>query len=306
MFFSRLKDMKNYNLNLLTTLTFIMLIFSSCEQDANFVVPEGESKLFAFSEIHKDDKIKVSVSTSIGVNTDDDFFFPKQSDAKVVLFENGVEMDNPGFRYISSEKAFVSQGSFRPEPGVEYSLSVTLKDDYKIKPIFASTIIPFQDSIKELKNVDIQEVIINGSQKMVSIDAGIDLNSFQNDYFILHPKTINGKENLFIREISSGNKSAYFSSLNNGLLLSAKNGASYVEISLETEESINRDEKVESIEFELQTITKDAFEYYKAVSKQMRAQSSPIAEPVIMYSNFESGLGLFTGFSKNVSSISIN
>ena len=100
----------------------ILLLLSSCEQDAYFVVPEGNSKLHALSEITSDQKIKVRVSTSIGVNTQDDFIFPEQSDAEVVLYENGVALDDPGFRYISSEKAFVSQGDFRTKEGVEYGL----------------------------------------------------------------------------------------------------------------------------------------------------------------------------------------
>ena len=123
-------------------LLFVPILLSSCEQDATFIVPEGHSKIFVFSEITAGEKIVVRLMTSSGVNTADQITYPKQADALVELYQEGIKLENPGFRYISSQRAFVSQGSFRLEVGIEYSLHVQLKNNSDIKDVWALATIP--------------------------------------------------------------------------------------------------------------------------------------------------------------------
>ena len=156
-------------------LFLVLACLGACEKDVNFTVDNGNSKLRAFSEISTSDKIKVAVSTSIGVNSEDDFLFPKQSEAEVTLFKEGVALEVPGFRYLPNEKAFVSQGSFRPEPGIEYSLEVKMLDKKsQIRPIDATTMIPVADTLQNVTFTNFKESV-KTDEKQFSITAKLNL-----------------------------------------------------------------------------------------------------------------------------------
>jgi hypothetical protein len=291
---------------LLLLLSFITLV--ACEQDAFFQVPEGNSKLYAYSEICSGEKIKVSVNTSVGVNTDDSFLYPKQSDAEVTLYKDGIALSDPGFRYIAAEEKFISQGSFRPEIGVEYSLGVQLKETSRIIPIYGTTTIPKPDSLEEVK---ISKMIISpsiGNAVDFKLKSGIDLSVLENNYFMIKVNIIdhNGKK----REVKSfqvleGIEGSTYSRHRNALLINRHKTNTDLVFAIQGTISANVDVSFKEAEFELVTITEDAYNYYKAHSKQLDAQSAAISEPVISYSNFENGLGLFTGFSSTTSIFTI-
>ncbi len=283
-----------------------ILILNACERDAFFDVPDGDSKLYAFSEITADEKISVTVHTSIGVNTDDDFIFPQQADAEVVLYREGVRLENPGFRYIPSEKAFVSQGAFRPEAGVEYSLEISLKDDSRIKPILGTSIIPDAEAIENVRLRNFAS-FTKGDEKRFTVEAILDFADLHNNFYIVRPFiTVDGNlEPLHVTDIIGAQDGLRYSPHYNGILMDASKIGEELRFGLESIENLNADYDLNEISFETVSITNDAFMYYGAHSKQIDAQSAAISEPVISFSNFENGLGLFTGYSSMVSSFEI-
>lgn len=291
----------------LTTFLFGLLLFSSCEQDAFFDVENGHTKLYAFSEITTSDKIKVVVNVAPGLNTDDKYFYPKQADAQVTLLKDGKVLEDPGFRYISREKAFISQGSFRPEPGVEYGLHISLKKDTEIESITASTIIPQPNFIDKYLLETYNTTQVNKDSKELEINLDVALNETEHRYFIMKPffrNDLGERENLLVKEVREGKEGCYNSSFS-GLLVNSAKVQGDISLTLVSEHLVPINSDISEINFELLTITEDAYNYYRSFAKQMVAQSVSLAEPVISYSNFENGLGLFTGFSSTINTIKL-
>ena len=285
----------------------ILLLLSSCEQDAYFIVPEGYSKLHAISEITSNQKIKVRVSTSIGVNTQDDFIFPEQSDAEVILYENGVALDDPGFRYISSEQAFVSQGSFRTQEGVEYGLSVAMKGNTNIDPIFATATIP---QAVEIENVEITDVrtIKNNLGKDLSFNVAASLEGLANDYLIIRPyyeDEYGSRKKFLVRRILEGNAGAFHSEYVQGVLINKKKSGNLILLNLESAELLAVNDDVSEMHIEVLSLSADSYNYYKYFNNQIEAQGLLISEPVISYTNFEGGLGVFSAFSSSIGTFKI-
>ncbi|WP_284284827.1 DUF4249 family protein [Portibacter lacus] len=275
----------------------ISIGFTSCESDAYFEVPDGESKLFAFSEINTEDLIEVKVNTSIGINTDDRFYFPGQEGANVTLYKDGVPLDNPGFRYISSKAAFVSLGSFRPETNAVYGLHVELTDKTsKIKEIYAETSIPVKDT---LSNVLIEKI----DESHIRVSCGFK--NLENEYFMLIPK-FKSYQGAFLRteisDIENTNVSLR-SIINENKLLISK-----AELEEDLIFEVTSDEVLTGnlLDIELRSITKEAYKYYEKYSLEVVSQSISVSEPIIRQTNFENGLGLFTGYAKSSASFLIN
>lgn len=266
-------------------LAFLIISLSSCERDADFLVPDGGSKLFVFSEISTEDRIEVKVYQSIGVNTSDEFYFPKQGEAKITLYENGVALSNPGFRYIASKKAFVSQGSFRATEENEYAISVELVERAGIKDIYASTVIP--QKIEDFNATNALDIVTG---VVVSSIASLDSDSYQRINAI--GIDLNGEEHeMIITQIMRQNPV----SIGPQMLLNTEGGES-TELHLSSDE-IDLSSLV-SIKYIVENITEDAYEYHRAYQKMFNATGAVIAEPVISYSNVENGLGLFSGYSR--------
>lgn len=286
----------------------VAILFISCEKDAFFSVPEGNSVLFAFSEISPNDKVVVNINTSIGVNSDDYFYYPKQSEAEIKLFESGVELEELRFRYSISDGAFVSQGKFRPVAGLEYAISVRLKNNDEIKPIFGKTIIPNYEELSEVNVFEYIETATIDNFKKFSISADINFSNLNNNYFILKPKYIEESgemANLSLTKILKGAEGAKFSNCVNGILVNTIKTNGKLSIQLESSDSIASNHQINFVDFELISITEEAYNYYKAFSVQIQAQSSILSEPVISFSNFENGLGLFSGTNSSYSTFRI-
>jgi len=292
----------------LTYLLFGLLVLSSCEQDAFYEVPDGHTKLFAFSEITTDCKIKVEVNTAVGINTEDGFTFPKQSDAQVVLLKDGIELADPGFRYISREKAFVSQGDFTPEAGVEYSLKVFLKNETDIEPIYGTTIIPEPEVLEDVFLRSFSEQQVSPSQKDFAANFDVGFDGMEAPYYILKPYFINqegDKEALIVSDITSGRDAVQYTKFMNGVLVDMMELDGRLGLELMNAQHVNVNSKISEVYLELHTITNEGFKYYKSFNRQVDAQTAAVSEPVISYTNFDKGLGLFTGYSSSIKTIEI-
>lgn len=283
----RLTFMKQ--LTLTTRFTIVLsgllaLVLCSCESDAFFTVPNGDTKLFAYSEISPENEISVFVNTAVGINSDDEFLYPGQTDAEVVLYEDGVRLDDPGFRYINSKGAFVSQGSFRPKPGVNYGLEVALKDNESIRSIYGETIIPFADTL--------EDVVLNTYDNSVEID--INLLNTDNEYFKIKTALFSSSGDAidleFDNALFAGNGITVMN--NNEILISKEKLEGQIKVFGEALEGISGGR----LEISLQSITKEAYTYHKSQRLVASSQTSSLSEPVISHTNFENGLGLFAGY----------
>lgn len=271
-----------------TLLLALLFLNSSCESDAFFEVVDGNTKLHAFCEMTSDEKIKVFVSTAVGLNTDDEFFYPKQSDTEVVLMQDGEELENPGFRYISREKAFVSQGSFRPEIGVGYGLKVKMKDDsYDILPIYAETSIPALE-------FDMNTIIRAKSEGLLTATIEIDRSKSKYLCITMYDSKMNS-EAIGIDRLTDEEKLVKKISGNRSLLVKSEEGGNKISLDLDVSNHVIGD----SIFFQVKSITEDAYEYYKAYDGQLQEGVTFLYEPVIDRSNFRNGLGLFAGYSSS-------
>ena len=58
-------------------------------------------------------------------------------------------------------------------------------------------------------------------------------------------------------------------------------------------------------EFELKHVSKEYFQYYTTMEKQVENEGNPFGEPVIIYSNIENGFGIFAGSTISTATIEL-
>ena len=62
---------------------------------------------------------------------------------------------------------------------------------------------------------------------------------------------------------------------------------------------------LDKIYFKLSTINKEHYMFQQNFVRRQESSQAPLSEPVIFYSNIDNGLGLLTGYSSNIDSLSI-
>ena len=102
-----------------------------------------------------------------------------------------------------------------------------------------------------------------------------------------------------LSEIVSGEKAIYTAHNMNGMLIDASKLGGDLVVNITNAEEIHVSDNITDLDLELITITKEAYQFHRSFSKQIASKDVSISEPVISYSNFENGLGLFSGYSSS-------
>ena len=127
-------------------------------------------------------------------------------------------------------------------------------------------------------------------------------------FYLLKPYFINPngkKEALLIKDITSGSDAALYTKYMNGVLIDMEKLNERLGLELLNDKHVSVNAKISEVFVEVHTITSEGYKYYKSFNRQVDAQAAAVSEPVISFTNFDKGLGLFTGYSSSVTTIEI-
>ncbi len=286
-------------------LTYILLaivLFGSCEKYIDIEIPDEGRKITVNCFINDSDKPILMLTRSKFI-LDNGYEFSLIDSAKAYLYQNGVQVaeffqqDTSNIPEPWDIGAYVAD--YTCQPGKQYTIKV-IKDG---ETITSSTQIPNSVTIQSIdtmtilnqdgyKNLRIKITINDpanienyyqfsfrtisfGYEQILSFpvnqsDFGVTGTSYQS-YLITNDKLFNGQSKTFIFDLDAGN---------------------FYDI-------------VTPLSIVVNGVSKDMFLYYQQLQKYQNAQNSFLAEPVMMYTNIENGLGIFAGYSSHITNMDV-
>jgi hypothetical protein len=279
-----------------------IVLFGSCEKYIDIEIPDEGRKITVNCFINDSDKPILMLTRSKFI-LDSGNEFSMIDSAKAYLYLNGVQVaeffqqDTSSIPEPWDIGAYVAD--YTCQPGKQYTIKV-IKDG---ETITSSTQIPNSVTIQSIdtmtilnqdgyKNLRIKITINDpanienyyqfsfrtisfGYEQILSFpvnqsDFGVTVTSYQS-YLITNDKLFNGQSKTFIFDLDAGN----FYDL------------------------------VTPLSIVVNGVSKDMFLYYQQLQKYQNAQNSFLAEPVMMYTNIENGLGIFAGYSSHITNIDV-
>lgn len=255
----------------------IAILGSACEKTAEIDVPEIDPKIgvYGFMEANQPVTIKIEELTPLfGKNAKEQ---GPLSGATVILSTADTSFVVPESNIDGTyEHAHIVQG------GKAYSIEVS-KSGYKTVKASCSipTFIPGDVRLAYIATPDIYEDSIRRFGFYWDDKPGVQ-NYYRIDGFVLMNGAQNGDLYFVERNINDQSK--------DGLELFSGFGQSY----------FGNSQPINSLEvkFTLQILDPHLHRYMKTYDAAYYSDENPFAEPVIMYSNIEDGVGVFGGLSR--------
>ena len=265
-----------------------MILFISCEKDADIKLPEQDTKLSVYGFLSPEDSI-----TNIVVKNTRPYYGKKGNNkidyitnAQVKIKHNENEYILPFYRKTNSY--YVDSNDLKIIPGEEYYLEVKAQD---YPEAVASTIIPKYKNesfefIEKRKLSSTAEVffnvkwIDNSEEKNYYRLAGYtDVGMLQQEYY---PEgEVLDKENVFLFDDADWNGQVKSSGL------------------LSCYEYYNDENTIIYVHLILLNINYDYYSYHRSVRDFNNNDENPFSEPVIVYSNVKKGTGIFAAYRKS-------
>lgn len=294
-------------------LTAVWLL-GACENQLEIPMDKVNTQLTMNAEVRPGENFRVLVTFSKKPLSQGAFEVPK--DAVVNMFENGEYLETLAYNPDDTSRIYGAyKGKKRPKPGSEYSLEVLL---------------PGYDRLTAKDKVPQAVEILQLNTNYYPTDFGQDGQA----KFQLRFKD-NPEEEFYVlyvfyqsleRTGSEGPDSLeyrYFSNTRRIDLQDAED--EYTGGILFSDVSFNGQEKVLNIDFtaqpiaffdafrykevkllfELRRISKNNFQYKKTYTSYLNGANNGFGEPVIVHTNVENGLGIFSSFTRDFASFRI-
>jgi hypothetical protein len=308
---------------LFIALYILPFVLISCEKELDINLPDTEKHIVVNGMINPDSLFRIRVSKSRNILDTSQFEY--LSNASVKLYTDGINELN----MISMENGYFG-GNFYPEIGKRYTITV----DYP--PINSvSTEVTLKEPVPILELDTTMETIITDygdgwadTAHYVYIDLTLKDNSTTNDFYFL---SITSLQPWY--DYSSGSPvfmgyqeySEYIDSQdpslrrdNNTYALDGSQGKIF------SDELFNGDEHtfqitlylskyyyninpmdISTYYIKLYTVSEDLFKFVNSYNLSMNTGFDPFAQAVQIYSNIDSGLGFFSGYTVDIDSLNI-
>ena len=275
--------------NLLVSL-LLAILFNSCISELDMNLPEYKPQLVVNSFFNPDSLFLVNVSSSIGTSSKANIQKTENAIVEIYQDEQLLEL------LTNTGKGIYKSTNNYPKAGKEYRIKVSAVG---FTTVSATSFIPepvpiqsftFKDSIKG-DNLG----GFHGELTLNFNDPSNNTNYYYLEAFLMDT-SITIKEPLFISSSDPAKDQNYFNF--SGILIADKliNGNSYA-LSLTIDSLPPTQQGKYNYIVNFQSVSKEYFMYKKTASLQSINQYNPFAEPVRVYNNIESGLGIFAGFS---------
>ncbi len=298
-----------------------ILFFASCEKTIYIKIEDQGRKLVVNSIFASDDSIRVQLFESKYI-MDGTYEYLPVEDASISLFENQTEIET-----VSQNKPGNYLFYSKLTKGQQYSVVV---NSTSYGTATAQSYLPVESKVDKIEyqlkltSENEYRYIENAKFKVGFTDPGNIENFYQIRIFtkyeesIYDPNTyevIGSKYSKNYSSINSEDPSVYDQQPNiDGIIFSDElfDGQQHT-ISFETDHfNFNYNYESESYSetvfyfIELNSLSKDMYNYYRSYSQYEDTKDNPFAEPVKVYNNIENGFGIFGGYTMAVDSVEID
>ena len=288
----------------LSVLLSLTAIFSSCEMTINVDLPKQEPVLVVNAHAESATPLLVDVTLSQSVLNNDPGVFPPVKNARVLLIRNGI--DSSYADYFDPLKQYAL--SLIPAEGDHFELQV-LHPDYPA--VRAEAQIPRALKLNNIKLEHRVEKDLDGND-LARLSFDISDRPDEVDYFslelkymgtdsIAHSACFQSDDPVFLRrgEMQEPGNSRWFCNefyFDDHYMTSHPYRVTIYLIESEFQ-------LAEEVILRLRTHEMSSYLYRTSLENQMAVYGNPFAEPVLVYSNIENGLGIFSGSSTSESRI---
>lgn len=286
----------------LLLITLFCVLFTSCYNDVDLQLENTQSELVVIAELEEGKQPFFNISTTFEVSSSPQTF--EENSVFVTLLEASNENSPIEFRPEDDlQNMFFLASNYTPIAGETYNLNVNVKDS-DFADLNGSTTMPQRGNIESYNSVRHAETNANYTEINVSLnmsetpDAG--------SYYHLTPYLLDDNGDQIFPDFSSiavGKNGTFVLSHRHGILIDLNDldDTNLLEFTLRTLSPININQLTDrNLYFKLNTVAEEYYRYYKSVSRQFETDQSPFTVPVLSYSQFENGYGIFTAFSSEV------
>ena len=297
--------------------SLILLLSVSCEKESNITINKVDNQVVILSNFTPNEPFLLELSQSQTFNSDTTTSTLESADIQICKGENcEVLASETSTGNDNINKLQFKSRNIQAEVGVEYSLKVNIDGMDAIVSAEATT--PQAVSLSHVAIGTLTEIPLEGDpENETRYEAKV---SFQFD----DPIGVDNyyQINFYQEVISNGNLSGepddstgvedYYSidsdiiNLRNvtdrGILLSDNHFDGLTrDLLFRPIFKFNPTTEVPvKIKVELRSVSKDYYDFYSSVYKQVNQGSDPFSQPVEIISNIKNGHGIFAGYSKDV------
>lgn len=285
-------------------------MLSSCVEDVELQVTDADSRIFFYSEIEAFEHFSFNFKTVEGFNDDYEKLYPQEIseiDLELVEDTKKCELD---FRFNSVENCFESEANTqKAKSGVFYKMESHLVNRPEFPDVYATTFVPPAFPLEFLGIVDyetqgVEQGLVLDLTFRCAVDIEHDFYEIKaffkdksTDVTVDYPIDIELIGNLAgVDHIQHRNSVMVDGNYNIGQYITGK-------ISGYVPERIIANS--DHVYFKISAINPEMYQYHIVHQKRLLAEKAEIAEPVIIYTNVNNGLGLFTGYTSTFDSIKI-
>ena len=275
------KNIKSISQLVLTTIS-TMIVFTSCETEADIPLPEVDPKIVINCFIGDElEVVKAFIFKSNPVFSDTNGNYPNTSEVQddmYVVISNGVLSSELVFNE-QTEAYEVDTDLFPLVAGGNYTLAVTAPDGETVK---ANTTIPANAPIIHSSSYQVEQIDNDfyGEQTKVTIKQTLTDPSISFDYYRFYYVL----EDQFMTNTYVSEDYADDNLLDGNLLFNEHEMTAYY----------GSDNPITSVKAFVIRGSEEYYRFHKTVYNQ--SPGDPFSEPSIVYSNVDGGLGVFAGY----------
>lgn len=292
-------------------LTTLCLLFVACQSSLPKDITDDDQQIVLHAELVAGEIPSVFISVSSDINRNSDYYYPVGTEAEVTLHFDGEE-DN--IRYGNEPGLYFNQTLLIQE-GVNYEIHVSIPGQ-EVQDITAETLVPFSVEIGEIELMGKSaEPVPDTNDLLLEYDLKVELPEPENaaTYFYLVPTMLDlqllqaDPQQIEYVEIGGSsievldNKNAIDQYIHkNGIFIDySKLQTNEINLRVTLQVASSQVDLLDHFELKLNTINSESMNYHEYTNREIRSDALPFNEPLINYSNVNSGLGLFTATSNS-------
>lgn len=267
---------------------------------------ESQPSLVVLAELQDGKKPNMSISTTFSINGAPQEIPAVGNDIIITNSEDGFEVPYE-FRKTTSDQ-FNTPDNLIIRAGETYRLEAEI-GNLDIAKLSGETTVPLAGEFAGGGTVTVAEQSVNNTllDATFSVMAPPDPESYY--HLIPYLKTSNFDSTyLDIVRVDQEDNTSFLLTHRHGILIDTDGLVDEIELSLTIRSLSGLDLNTltdKNLYFELKTVTYDYYQYHRSISRQNLTNRSPFTIPVLSYTQFETGYGLFAGTSVNVHKIKI-
>lgn len=294
-------------LKIIITIVIVTLLFSCTkiyELDTKI-----EKKINVSCLLYSNEEVRVNLSFTFISEQQDDYeaiftesghiFFQSNNyitNAEVFLYENNNFIGQLNYDSLIDYKGWYLLEDFYPQEDMDYQLKVVVPE---YDTVYAETHIPIASRIDTIKQLSLDFDIIINISKQNNIKSYYTLDCFDNlDFYTI--VTYSSNDPIFENRNNIGqfiydDYYLYYSLFSDSLFINNK-------YTLNLDLTPNNTHNY----FRLNTLSSDAYFFYKTSYLQNKFMTNPLVMPVQVYSNIQNGSGIFAGISYFTDTLELN